>query len=936
MAIFASVAYGDTAERRVNSVVRTTTQNTVARNDSITQKTVSRTSAKDNKNISPRSGQKNISTKSRAASARTNTSTQRVQTARSGRTISTARSATAATSRSTSAVRSATRPARAATTVIDSSTSFGAGYNACRDAYFTCMDQFCATANDSYRRCACSSKLEEIKSRERALSNAGIQIQDFRDLNIAAITKSAAEVNAMLNATTGESIAANARDTSNSAQTLAGISNVLSGTKKQALSTQGTLDIAGDINAIWATTDLVGGTNIANLTGEPLYNAVHAQCSELVADQCGSQSTLTMVVSAYGMYIENDCSAIINLLDKNLTSTNQDIRKTEREMQLARLENYDAHNSSAINECIANVRADITAPTACGTDYVHCLDITGLYLNKTTGAPIYSSNFYQLENQLSLSGDILTNQSNRLLVDEINRMRTYAANSLDKCRDIADEVWDEFVRQSITEIYQGQHEKIRTVKNECLEVVNKCYDEKNQSLKDFSNVKEQLLLGSRMELSEELCQEKLDACSNLYGGGTQGMSELLIAMRDITDQTIGQQCLATLRDYARDLCAIPSNDTLHSYPFGCRTYTPGEQRYAVYKQCNLATENIKKMQTTIGTINDGGHPLSIPNWSASTTNSPLQCNITYNSCKPGFYLSKSIEDSEPVSSGTTGAYCMECSKYPASNGSTCNCAGGTTPPHCEDDGTVVDNVNCGTNYIGSMYHKIARYAMQVCVRPSQSQENLPATVLQDINLIMDEIHVSMAESLSKECERLVGEWINTPWSDYDLNNKNDNTGHTKLKKFYDETSANDQWGFCSDPDIAIDKSEKVISINFGGSFFPNPDIGPGTNPDTDPDTNPGVNITPMPDTPNSNCTEATTTPGQVTGNINDLTKQPIMQCSKSTCQQGETAIFGGYYYGDTQIYNSDGKLSTNNLHKVISEKETTNLTLTPVWNCVSY
>lgn len=788
MAIFASVAYGNAAERRAKSITRTETKNTISRTNADTQKSVTRAT------ISPRTNATNISQVSRIQTARTATSpTNRTnnQDTRTGRMNNTSRTPTRPTPQNTQTHRGATHQSRATIYTIDSSTTFGTGYNTCRDAYFTCMDQFCATANDSYRRCICSNKLTEIQARERALGNADVHIQDFKNFNIPAITKTATEVNAMLTATTGESVFASAKDDSSSAQKLDGISDVLAGTRKQAMSTQGTLDIAGDINSIWATTNLVGGTNIANLTGEPLYNAVHAQCAELVADACGSQSTQNMVVSAYGMYIENDCSLIINSLDKKLAATNQDIRQTERDMQLARLENYDTHNSASINECIANVRTDITAPTACGADYVHCLDITGLYLNQATGEPIYSSNFYQLENQLSLNGNLLTNQANRMLVGELNRKKTYAQNSLAKCQDISDGVWDEFMRQAITEIYQIQQEKIRTVKNECLDVVNKCYDEKNQSLKDFSNVKEQLLLGARMELSEQLCQEKLDACSNLYGGGTSGMKELLVAMKNITDQTIGKQCLATLRDFVHELCAVPSNDTLHKYPYGCRTYAPGEQQYAVYALCNHTTENISKSEQITDILQGDTPSINLPN----------TCNITYTSCKPGFYLSEGINQTTPVSSGTRGAYCQSCKKFQnlsENENKTCLCPGGTEQPICTDNGenqsTIINNsVNCGTNYIGSLYHKIARYATQACVRPSEANEDLPATVLQDINRVMDEIHVEMATGLADECERLNGKWINTPW--------NENlAGYATHQKFYDETSASVEWGFCADPD----------------------------------------------------------------------------------------------------------------------------------------
>lgn len=626
------------------------------------------------------------------------------------------------------------------------SSIFGTGYNACRDAYFACMDQFCATANESYRRCVCSSKLTEIQSRERALSQTSDQLQDFKNLNINVIDKTAAEVTAMLSASEGEAAQEKAKDKSDSAKQLSGISEVLSNTKTKALSTQGSLDIAGDINQIWNTTSLTGGSSIANLTGDALYNAVHAQCSEMVNEICETPAIKTMVTSAYGMYIENDCSLIIDGLDKQLNTANAAIRTTEREMNTARLENYNTHNATSINDCIAQVRQDITANTACGTDYVHCLDITGKYLNIETGEPIYSPEFFQLDSQLSLSGDILTNQTNQMLVSRLNDMRDYASRGLDTCRDLSDDVWDEFMRQAITEIYQGQQERIRLVKNECLEVVNKCYDTQNQSLKDFSNIDEKLLLGSRLELSEKMCQEKLDACSNLYGGGTSGMQELVDIMQEITDQQIAQQCLTTLRDFAKELCAVPGNDTLHAYPYACRVYAPGDQMFANKPECNATTI----AETIIKQIFEKPRFM-------------CYAKKRYNSCKPGYYLQN--ED------------CLECPR-------NYYCPGGNT-----EETSKPKPLQCGTDYIGSLYQKMVKYASQVCIRPSKANEPLSDTVLQDINVVMDEIRTAMSNELSKECERLGGIWVDTPYESTD----------TLFETFYTETSANTVWGHCAKP-----------------------------------------------------------------------------------------------------------------------------------------
>ncbi len=747
MALIAGVGNVNAAERSAKSISRPATKTTISRPAAKT--TISRPATK-------------------TTISRTATTQNKATTARA-----------TATPRNATSARGASTPPRRTTAraTIDLYTkpteTFGTGYNTCRDAYFTCMDQFCGTLDDKYRRCICSSKIYEVQNRERALGNASNQLQDFRDLQLTVVDKSSNEVNAMINGTAGEKQQNFMKDTSNAASELSGISAILSKTKKQSLSTQGTVDIAGSIDTIWSTTGLMAGVNISNLTGEALYNAVHAQCAQMVADRCPTDAIQTMVTSAYGMYIENDCNLLLGALNGEKQNANTAIRTVGKELQGLRLENYNNHNSSDIHQCIAQVRQDITADTACGPDYIHCLDITGLYLNITTGEPIYSPEFYQLGYQLSLSGDILTNETNRLMVANLSDKRIYAERGLDTCRDISDMVWDEFMRQAITEIYQGQQERIRTVKNECLEVINKCYDEKNQSLKDFSNTDEHLLLGARLELSEQLCQEKLDACSNLYGGGTNGLNELVATMHNITNQKIGQQCVDALTSYAQDLCAAPGNDTLHASPYGCRTYAPGSHQYSTNIMCIL--------QTLTGKI--------AGNIETSTTDKfgDYTCEIEfkYTSCAKGYYMSYMGKYDPTPQYGNTCKPCPDC--Y--------TCDGVDAAPEASDTGdcaTQHDLINeCGSDqYIGSLYQKLAKYALQVCVRPSESGKNLPASVLQDINKVMDATRIKMATELSKECERLGGFWVSTP---------TDTTNPTLYKLFYDQTSAHTAWGYCQTP-----------------------------------------------------------------------------------------------------------------------------------------
>ena len=815
LALIISVGFANAAVRDGNSIDRNTNQSSA------------RTATTAQRGTTARTGKNTVSRTTTNSRGNNSTNVSRATTARSASATTTARSA-AAPAR-TSAARTASRAparsnARAATMTAAESMTFGTGYNACRDAYFTCMDQFCAVQNETYRRCVCSSRLNSIISGESLLSQTATQLQDFKDLNIDIIPKTAGEVQAMLSASAGETAAATTKDASQSAQQLKNISTVLNNTKSKALSTAGTLDAGGDINEIWATTDLASGAYIANLTGEPLYNAVHAQCAEMAMPNCNSKSTLNMVVSAYGMYIENDCTTLTNSLNKKITSAKKSVRDTEREMQLARLENYNAHNSTAINECIAQVRNDLTANTACGTDYVHCLDISGKYLNRDTGEPLYTAEFYQLDGQISLEGNILTNQTNRLLVADLNRKRIFAERGLDTCRDIADVVWDEFMRQAIVEIYQGQQQRIRQVKTDCLEVVTKCYDEQNESLKDFSNVKEQLLLGQRLELSEEMCVEKLNACSNLYGGGSQGMKELLTAMHDITDQTIAQNCMATLRDYAKDICAVPSSDTIHTYPYSCRVYTPGQQKYAHNNACNQklwADEN--KSESGFQGFDQLPENNVISNYTCDE-------NVIkkYTTCNPEYYMAKSPQDLTPIDTPEDGNACIPCALLNPEQ-YVCNGTGYAAPPEFSPDDTPdssddIKTVDCG-DYVGSLYQKLVRYALQACVRPSLSNDPdyiIPTTVLQDVNVVMDSIRIDMGNSLANECERLGGTWVPSEWVDKTAScdcpllnltycpvdkeftdGCHDITGDVLFAKFYDETGANTKWGYCTESTESI-------------------------------------------------------------------------------------------------------------------------------------
>ena len=747
-ALFLCIGNADAAERGQNTVSRQSTRNEVSTPSRATQ----------NKTVSAR-----------------NTTNQQTNARRATNKTVVNRSLT---SRNTSPrTKQLTRTSRAAATVA--TRSFGTNYNSCRDAYFTCMDQFCATLNDQYRRCICSSKLTSIQTQEKKLSQTADSLNEFEDINIDAISKTAAEVKAMSTATSGE--LAIKKDNSSSAKTLNSIGAVLKNSKQQALSTTGTLDIAGDIKAIWNTTDLIGGTNIANLTGESLFNAVHTQCEDMAREFCNN-SNLRMVTSAYGMYIENDCAILQNNLDKQTIAANSSIRATRHKMQDARLENYDAHNSLNVNDCIANVRKSITNDSVCGDDYIHCLDFSGKYLNNTTGEAIYSPDFYQIENQLSLSGDILKNSKNAAFVNMLNKKRNFANKDLDLCRDDADYVWDEFLRQAIVEIYQGQQKRVAVVKNECLQVVNQCYLKQSESLKNFTDDSSQMVFVKALELSEEMCADKLNTCSNLYGGGPEGLNTLIATMTGITDLTIEQSCPDLLALFAKSICAVPGSDSLHTYPYGCRKYAPGEAYHASNALCNTTLVNPFSRSDIITTQ-------TIPQTYMDYLGVCQDYRKKYTSCKVGYYLYNENSTENYQFSLNAATACQSCPDQ-------CICPGDTKAPVDINSDLYT---TCGQYYVGSLYQQLVIYALQNCTRTSDTSNVLSKSLLAAVDKIAQSVRTSLIPMLVKECTDMNGIWVDSVWQDENNNGYHDVSGDVLFKDFYIATGTNKLWGYCKDP-----------------------------------------------------------------------------------------------------------------------------------------
>lgn len=487
-----------------------------------------------------------------------------------------------------------------ATAVFSDVSKLGDGYNQCRDAYNTCMDQFCAGANETYRRCYCSNTFRDFRDREDALDAATTLLAQFENNNLNAVNKTAEEVNAMYSATEGEMAIKN--DTSGAAALLNDIGDLLSGKKKATsvpqnnmMSMNGlSIDFSGDLDDIWGASSSASlfttessASDLSTMEGAELYNNAHTQCMQLVGSVCDAGAVRNMAKSAYSILITQDCNVYQKKIDAKAEQVKTTVRTAEKYLREARLEEYRAHNSADVNECLDKVEKAMLAPTACDADYVKCLDYSGVYINSTSGEPIYSPRLFKLNELITLDGvsaDVLI--QNPEFNQFLDSKRMYAQTALDSCRGIADTVWLEFKRNALIKISQAQDEKIEEVKMSCVSTMKECYDAQSGALKSFDDTTAQSSGALAARASRDMCSDKVMACAALYGdtdgcvidvktnkvttksGKSCGLQSLMNFVDTVDDVRIAEGCATAVQNYLKDLCTPTTGD--EGYPWNCR------------------------------------------------------------------------------------------------------------------------------------------------------------------------------------------------------------------------------------------------------------------------------------------------------------------------------------------------------------------------------
>ena len=406
-------------------------------------------------------------------------------------------------------------------------TRTGIEYERCKNAFFACMDQFCELKNDNYRRCSCSDRVYDFQEVTKNYQQVSDKLSEFAE-NLDVVGMTYDQAYSMKTASEGES--ALAEDKSASKQLLQAIMNAIKGENS---SVSGKYE---NLNSIVISSDVTNafgldnsGQIVASYNGTNLYKAVFPTCKSVVEETC-NKASLQRAINAYLMAIEQDCNTVESALQAQYRSLKTATHENSALLDLARVENRQKHNSDDIATCIENVERAIKSEQVCGDNYHKCLDY-GQFIDVTTGKPLTGVvDFYKLGEMLTFkTAENLDTQKlssiseNRKFVQFFeDRTKKFAQIALDKCTENADIVWQQFMDMALIDIYYAQQTKVDSVEQNCFDLITACYNDQGAAITSamakLTGDNSMLLKPAAINLTNQLCSDYIDSCSNMFGG----------------------------------------------------------------------------------------------------------------------------------------------------------------------------------------------------------------------------------------------------------------------------------------------------------------------------------------------------------------------------------------------------------------------------------
>ena len=420
---------------------------------------------------------------------------------------------------------------------------------ACYDAYYGCMDQFCISENESGGSCACSdlsikydkefSEIQEILAEADRIATEEVEK-----------VKLGAQADIVFTGTREYDEKGNLKEIDEIGKD--------SKEKKRA-----------DLMALWETNyddedeEVFGssGVDFSELTGGALYRAAEEICLEQVPEDCAGD--MTLLRNMYSRQITSDCKGYENSIAAKRAEAELALADANADVRAALKESFDAANKYDLGQCMVQFKKCMQTEDACGENWENCVatiaseNMQNNQAKSTAGTTVATVDVY----------DITAST-----MEVLSAKRTICENVLGQCVAVRDMVWPAFLREAAPTIKVAEASAESKFRQSCLTNISKCIQTACKDDIVGKGVDTMDACLSRPDMARSFCKVEIDPCERMEPLIWGYVVDKLAAMRvDACTQEVKdcftadtrcgenfQNCIGMDYDYIHDICPIDS------------------------------------------------------------------------------------------------------------------------------------------------------------------------------------------------------------------------------------------------------------------------------------------------------------------------------------------------------------------------------------------
>ena len=440
-------------------------------------------------------------------------------------------------------------------------------YSKCKTVFNDCMDEFCANKDAQLKRCACSARVNDFNRIKKQLADIDEKMLDFNQ-RLLTVGMDAKDVAVLNTATEGENAFYNTKDSSESKKTLDTIAKRLNTSfdSNNFSSSIGTvLSWSLDMDSAFDNIDYIGGISTTAKSGGALYSAALPVCREMASEVC-SDEDLSLAESGYMVLIGQACDTVEKTYKTTMEQARNKVKESSALLDMSRLDAYQKANSDDILTCKRKMLAMLSDSTVCGENLGKCLDISGQYIDPSTGEAFLRTDLPNLGALISRPepGESWTSvPGNADFVDFINSKKKFLEPAMENCKDISTTVWNEFVEDALSQIKIAQMRKLEEVRQSCTTLTTQCLIDANESITNFDSRALSVFGVTADMTANKMCQDILVSCNAILNptddqaSWYDGMTGI---QTDITFDTIKQTCAQVGRACIIQACTSTSGN----------------------------------------------------------------------------------------------------------------------------------------------------------------------------------------------------------------------------------------------------------------------------------------------------------------------------------------------------------------------------------------